>query len=773
MDGRMKHFGAVLSGVLVILSLLFVGCKNPLLNTVQDLYQHAQSMKVPPIPPDNLNPATETDTSVRVSWESVSNALSYALYCCVDDSDGLYISIYQGSSPQYLHDSLSDGSIYYYKVEAFNDAGASGMSDYVSVVIDLTPPNVAVTSPADSAILSDSTPLISGTASDATSSIRDVYVQIDTGVFVEAATSNGWATWSYTPPALAAGEHTATARATDGGGMQSTDSVVFTVDAVDPSVSINSPADGSLLSGATPTISGTASDTNGISKVEVKIDATGYATASGTTSWSYTSPSSLSDGPHTIYARATDGAGRQTAEPVPDISITVDTTDPSVGISSPGNNSTTTDTTPAITGTAWDANGIQKVEVQVDGGSFYTASGTSSWSYTTGALSAGAHTITARSTDNVNRTKTASITLNVLVPPTGVSATDGSYGDKVEITWNSVPGASQYYVYRPSGTLLGSTNLTSWDDTTGTPMTNYTYTVRAYRDSVYSGYSTGDTGYRVGYYEYVSQWGSSGTGNGQFNRPSGIAIYENYVFVADTWNDRIQRFSRDGVYQTKWGSSGTGNGQFDRPFGISASGGYVFVSDTLNNRIQRFNSSGSYQLQWGSAGSGDGQFNEPYGVVCTSSGAVYVGDVVNNRIQQFYYGGGFVRKWGSEGTGNTQFKWPYGVASRGSYVYVADYNNHCIKRFNTSGGYQLTFGTGLFGSPFGITTDSSGYVYVTDIMYHRVRKFTADGTLLLTFGSSGTGNGQLNTPNGIAVDSDGYVYIADSNNHRIQKFQLK
>jgi DNA-binding beta-propeller fold protein YncE len=80
-----------------------------------------------------------------------------------------------------------------------------------------------------------------------------------------------------------------------------------------------------------------------------------------------------------------------------------------------------------------------------------------------------------------------------------------------------------------------------------------------------------------------------GAGNGQFNRPQGIAVDRNgNVFVADTGQDRIQKFTSTGTFLATWGSTGTQNGQFDIPFGVAVDGdGNVFVGD-FNNRIQKF-----------------------------------------------------------------------------------------------------------------------------------------------------------------------------------------
>ena len=55
-------------------------------------------------------------------------------------------------------------------------------------------------------------------------------------------------------------------------------------------------------------------------------------------------------------------------------------------------------------------------------------------------------------------------------------------------------------------------------------------------------------------YGYVTQWGSIGTGNGQFFMPNGIAVdASGNVFVADSGNNRIQEFDSDGNYQSQFG----------------------------------------------------------------------------------------------------------------------------------------------------------------------------------------------------------------------------
>jgi trimeric autotransporter adhesin len=138
-------------------------------------------------------------------------------------------------------------------------------------------------------------------------------------------------------------------------------------------------------------------------------------------------------------------------------------------------------------------------------------------------------------------------------------------------------------------------------------------------------------------YKFVTKWGSSGSGVGQFSDPPNVAVdSSDNIYVLDCENHRIQKFNSTGGYITQWGSSGSGNGQFSNPYCVAVdSSGNVYVSDTYNSRIQKFNSTGGYITQWGSSGSGDGQFHYPYCVAVDSSGNVYVADNYNNRIQKF------------------------------------------------------------------------------------------------------------------------------------------
>src|SRR5262249_17111995 len=89
-------------------------------------------------------------------------------------------------------------------------------------------------------------------------------------------------------------------------------------------------------------------------------------------------------------------------------------------------------------------------------------------------------------------------------------------------------------------------------------------------------------------------------------------------------------------FLTKWGSSGTGDGQFSGPHAVAAdAAGNVYVADSVNNRIEKFTSAGAFLTKWGSLGTGDGQVNFPTGVAADAAGNIYVADSANDRIEKF------------------------------------------------------------------------------------------------------------------------------------------
>lgn len=145
---------------------------------------------------------------------------------------------------------------------------------------------------------------------------------------------------------------------------------------------------------------------------------------------------------------------------------------------------------------------------------------------------------------------------------------------------------------------------------------------------------------------FIKQWGNSGEAGvcaGEFNYPTDVALSrDGTLYVADGYNDRIQVFSNSGRFLRKWGGPfavnifGPFNGWFATVTGIAVDDrGSVFVADFYNNRIQKFAPDGTFLTAFGERGNGPGQFDHAIAVAVARDGTVFVADYVNNRIQKW------------------------------------------------------------------------------------------------------------------------------------------
>lgn len=137
----------------------------------------------------------------------------------------------------------------------------------------------------------------------------------------------------------------------------------------------------------------------------------------------------------------------------------------------------------------------------------------------------------------------------------------------------------------------------------------------------------------------IRSFGERGTGEGQFNYPTNLAIDSTgRLHVVDTGNFRVQTLSPDGEFLSTFGGAGSGFGQFTRPKGIAIdSEGHLYVADAAFNNFQIFDDKGQLLMFVGGYGNGPGGFWLPAGVHVDSSDRVYVADQVNMRVQVFQY----------------------------------------------------------------------------------------------------------------------------------------
>jgi DNA-binding beta-propeller fold protein YncE len=251
-------------------------------------------------------------------------------------------------------------------------------------------------------------------------------------------------------------------------------------------------------------------------------------------------------------------------------------------------------------------------------------------------------------------------------------------------------------------------------------------------------------------------FGSPGSGNGQFGSysPFGFGVDQRSgdVYVSDLFGHRVEVFDAQGNYLSQFGAGGTGGGQFNLATGVAvdnstgSSGGDVYVADYSNNRVEKFDSAGNFILAFG------GGVDETTGAdVCTaSSGHTCGAGSTGSGPGQF--GGGML--------GNV-----LAVDSQGD-VYVTDGPNGRLEKFDAQGNYISQFSTspptqGLAGaksSPVSVALNSADEIYVADQMTGNVEKFDASGTLLATI-AVGT------NPTAVATDAEDDVFVFAGGTH--------
>lgn len=253
--------------------------------------------------------------------------------------------------------------------KAYDAAGNVGSSAPVNVTVgnlpDNLPPTVSILSPAEGSVLAGPISVKISVSDDVTVCKSELYVD---GILT--ATSLKYPSFYWDPKTVSEGPHVLTAKAYDAvGNVGASAPVNVTVvkDTTPPTVGITSPSDGSTMSGIV-SVEASAMDNLQVKSVSFYIDGAMKAAATSspyTYSWNTTT---AANGSHTLQAKAYDTAGNQGVSPVIGVTVSniVDTTPPTVSITSPGDRATIGGTV-SVAASAADNVGVAKVELYVDG----------------------------------------------------------------------------------------------------------------------------------------------------------------------------------------------------------------------------------------------------------------------------------------------------------------------------------------------------------------------------------------------------------------------
>lgn len=166
-------------------------------------------------------------------------------------------------------------------------------------------------------------------------------------------------------------------------------------------------------------------------------------------------------------------------------------------------------------------------------------------------------------------------------------------------------------------------------------------------------------------------------------RPCGLAIAEDKLFVTDSKAHAVLVFDLKGRLLSQFGRRGTGPGEFNFPTHIAAGPeGRLLVTDSMNHRVQLLDTAGQPLGVVGRPGDSSGQFSRPKGVAFDGDGHIYATDALFDNIQVFSQQGEFLLSVGTTGSEPGEFWLPNGIAiSRDQKIYVADSYNHRVQVF--------------------------------------------------------------------------------------------
>lgn len=277
--------------------------------------------------------------------------------------------------------------------------------------------------------------------------------------------------------------------------------------------------------------------------------------------------------------------------------------------------------------------------------------------------------------------------------------------------------------------------------------------------------------------KFIFAFGEKGDKPQHMFKPQGVSADINgNIYVTDTGNHRLQKFSPKGALISFIGGFGWEREQFQIPTDIFVYNSLdIYIADFDNGRVERYdkdlNSITSYYSNenWNPKY----QFEFPNSVCISLHGDFFIVDSENDRIIKL--NSSFEPELSFGG-----YDWGQGVLEEASHVYVSkndivyvtDSAAHKILVYDYYGNYLFDIGAELFHTPRGLCVDELENIFVADAGHDQIFGFDKTGRLILQFGSRSTKFAGFHEPSDVTICRD-KLYVADTQNHRIQIFQLE
>ncbi|MEC7913898.1 MAG: 6-bladed beta-propeller [Chloroflexota bacterium] len=269
-------------------------------------------------------------------------------------------------------------------------------------------------------------------------------------------------------------------------------------------------------------------------------------------------------------------------------------------------------------------------------------------------------------------------------------------------------------------------------------------------------------------HDFLGQIGSYGTGLGGMMWPTSVVLDgDENLYLADEYFNKVTKYDREGNPITEWGTKGSGDGQFNQPSGLLIQDQLIYLVDSRNNRIQMYSLDGEFQGQWGSGGDGEGEFNLPWGISDDSEGNIYIADWRNDRIQKFDSNGNYISAIGGGKTSVLDRPSDVAVDPDGN-IYVTDWGSQRLLVLDQSGSILETKRGEADLNPWSVeylssqdderkARESFVPVYQAD---------TEDPSEV-----SARMEPYFWDPVAVELDQDGTVYVLETGRHRFQVFE--
>lgn len=263
------------------------------------------------------------------------------------------------------------------------------------------------------------------------------------------------------------------------------------------------------------------------------------------------------------------------------------------------------------------------------------------------------------------------------------------------------------------------------------------------------------------------------------NKPMDVAVIDNFIYVTDTKNFRVQVFDTSGTPIFTFGTQGSNPGQFQFPYGITGDAkGNVYVADLYNGCISVHDSKGKFIRYFAEKNPNENVIKGP-GSIRVINEKMYVTDIRLNQVLVFDLQGKKLLAIGKPGAGNGEFSAPNAVTvDKDGTIYVVDTGNQRVQAFDSTGkflriinGAASAAGNSVFVNPRGIGIDSRGIIYIVSNLTNYIYGFDKTGKQVFTFGGAGEENDKFSLPNGLFIDGNDQIYITDSTNQRVAVYQ--